>query len=197
MRCRRSRRFISDKLDGALRPRLGRALEAHLERCPDCRAHERTLRRLDSGASRAGRLDFTPEAGEEFLRRLERRLDRVTPRAEPAAASSRKRAWVWGSAGLAAAAGLLAWLVLPRPVPRPDIYALSDTEPFSGVVGQFSQSPGLEDSFNDLLLESIDDSLAAGEEYQANPLDNPLLWEGVSKEEIKQLEESISAESAR
>jgi len=194
MRCRRSRRFISDKLDGALRPRLGRALEAHLERCPDCRAHERTLRRLDSGASRAGRLDFTPEAGEEFLRRLDRRLDQERQRA----GSPVGKRWLWSAAGLTAVAvAVLAWVLVLRPVPSPDIYALSESDVFSRIIDQYSRDPGWETSFNDALLASIDDSTISREEsYPTDPWDNPLLWEGVSREELNQLETEIASDAA-
>jgi len=196
MSCRRRRQGISDRLDGALDSRRARKLDVHLRSCPACRAYEGRLRRLNEEVSRPGKAVFTREYGEDFLRRLESRLDGEGPRVDSANAPFWRRRWVWGSAGLAAAAaGLAVWFFLLRPVPRPEIYVLSESDAFSRVYGQFAQNPEMENKFNDLLLSSIDDSVMPAEDgFEANPFDNPLLWEGVSKEEMKQLEEAITAE---
>jgi len=197
MSCRRHRRWISDRLDGALGPRRARRLEAHLRGCPDCRAYEARLGRMNAEASKAAGSVFTRDYGEDFLRRLNRRLDRERPRSAPASLPVRRR-WVWATAGLAAAAGaVIAGLLIFRPVPSPEIYALSEFNSFSRIIEQYTRNPELENSFNDELLSSIDDNLmSAGETFPTDPFDNPLLWEGLSRDEKIQLENDIASEQA-
>ncbi len=94
---------------------------------------------------------------------------------------------------MAAAAGLAGYLLL-RPVPRAEIYLLSETDVFSRIHQQYSQTPALEQAFDEILQSSIDESLKASEEgLDRNPFESPLLFEGVSEADLRILEEDLGA----
>lgn len=197
MSCRRFRRDISDSLDGALSARRRRRLDEHLGSCTACRSVERDFLRLQDRAGSGRETAFTPERGEEFLVRLRRRLDRE-PRPSPAVAMPLgKRWWAWGSAGAtAAAAVLLAWLFVLRPLPRAEIYLLSESDAFSGIALEVAQDPELELALDDILQSSIVESLRGGEEeLNFDLFENPLLSEGLSDEEMRILGESDANEA--
>jgi hypothetical protein len=195
MSCERYRRDLSDRMDEALSPRRRARLERHLRACAGCRAEEARFRRLQSAAPAGRTAPLSPGHGEELLARLRRRLE--TERPVPAPGGRRWR--VWGPVGAAAvAAALLAWFLVLRPVPRADIYLLSEPDVFSRISLQVSESPELESEWDEVLQSSLVESLAAGEEgIPSNPFEDPLLREGVSDEELRQLAASPSADRPR
>lgn len=191
MSCRRFRRDISDGLDGAVSGPRRRRLDEHLASCAACRTLERHFRRLQDGAAEAGETSFAPERGEDFLARLGRRLDQEPERSAAPANTRGTRWWVWGSAGAsAAAAALLAWLFFFRPVPKAEIYLLSEGDPSSGIALEVAQDPELETALDDILQTSIVESLkSGGGELDLNPFEDPLLSEGLSDEEMRMIGE--------
>jgi len=196
MRCERWPKRISDRLDGGLSPKKMRELDRHLAVCPACRAYARSLQAIQDEAPRARDAAFDPKRGQEFLLRLERRLGQEGQRRTETRRRPWKRRWVWISAGATVAAAGLAGFLLLRPVPRADIYLLSETDVFSRIHQQYSQNPVLEQAFDEIVQSSIDESLKASEEgLDSNPFDNPLLFEGVSEEDLKILEEDIGAKT--
>jgi len=192
MNCRCWRKRISDRLDGALSPRQERRLEEHLAVCAACRAYAWSLEVIQGEAPRVPASPFTRDDGEQFLIRLKRRLRDEAAQAGESALPFWKRKWAWVSAGLAVAAGVLAWGLFLRPVPRADIYLLSEKDSFSRIYHQYSQSPDMESVLDEVLVSSIDESLKAADELPSNPFDNPLLSEGVSDEDLRLLAENIA-----
>ena len=197
MSCRRFRRDISDEMDGALSERRRCRLDEHLRSCTACRSAEQDFRRLQDRAAAGRETAFTPERGEEFLARLSRRLDEEPARSPSVPTPLGTRWWAWGSAGATAAvAALLAWLFVLRPLPRAEIYLLSESDVFSGIALEVSQDPELERALDGILQSSIIESLRSGEEeLDSNPFENPLLSEGLSDEEMRILGESDAAEA--
>ncbi len=197
MRCDRFRRDLSDRMDEILPPRRRARLEKHLGECPACRAEEARLRRLSEAAASSPRPRLEARHAEALLSRLRGRLEAERP-LRPAV-PLRRRWWVWGPAGVSvAAAALLTWFFVLRPVPRADVYLLSEPDVFSRISLQVSESPELEADWDEVLQSALAESLTAGEEaILSNPFDDPLLPEGVSDEELKQLLGSSSLERPR
>ena len=198
MTCQRYRRDLSDRMDEALSPRRRARLERHLGDCPDCRAEDARLRRLKSAAAAAApgaRLES--RRAEELLSGLRRRLEAERP--VRASTLSGRRWWLWGPAGASvAAAALLAWFFILRPVPSAEVYLLSEPDVFGRISLQVSESPELEAAWDEVLQSSLAETLAAGDEgILTNPLDDPFLPEGVSDEELGQLAASPSLERPR
>lgn len=194
MSCRHWRKRVSDRLDGALSPRQERRLEGHLDDCAECRAYARSLEVIQDEAPRVQASTFTTDYGEQFLLRLEKRLRGEETPAGKVTLPFWKRKWAWVSAGLAVAAGVLAWALVLRPVPRADIYLLSEKDSFSRIYRQLSQSPDMENVLDEVLVSSIDENLKASGDLPSNPFDNPLLSEGLSDEDMKLLAEDIAGD---
>lgn len=194
MSCRCRRKRMSDRLDGALSPRQERRLETHLAACAVCRSYARSLEVIQAEAPRVQASTFTRDDGEQFLIRLKRRLREDGAQAGESTLPFWKRKWAWVSAGLAVAAGVLAWVLVLRPVPRADIYLLSEKDSFSRIYQQYGRSPDMESVLDEVLVSSIDESLKAADDLPSNPFDNPLLSEGVSDEDLKLLAEDMAAD---
>lgn len=195
MSCRRWQKRVSDRLDGALFPGRERRFAEHVAVCADCRAYAHALEVIQVEAARVQAPPFTRDYGEKFLLRLKKRLreDGGHPAGERAL-TFWKRRWAWVAAGLAVAAGVLAWVLVLRPVPRADIYLLSEKDSFSRIYQEYSQSPDMEDVLDEFLVSSIDESLKASDDLPSSPFDNPLLSEGLSDEDMKLLAEDIAAD---
>jgi len=76
MTCAFVRRRLSERLDGALEPRLSRLLDAHLETCPACARHARQLRGVSRLVAELPRL----EPQESVAARVFDQLDMETRR---------------------------------------------------------------------------------------------------------------------
>jgi hypothetical protein len=195
MSCPRWQRRVSDRLDGALSPVRERRLAEHLAGCADCRSYARGLELLQVEAARVQAPSFTSEYGERFLLRLESRLrDGAGHEAGERRRPFWKKPWAWASAGLAVSAAALAGVLILRPVPRSEVYLLSEKDPFSRIFQQFSRSPDMENIWDEALVASIDESFAASDDLSSNPFDDPLLAEGLSAEDMKLLAEDIAAD---
>ena len=194
MSCRNWQKRMSDRLDGALSPRRKRRLEEHLAACAVCRSYARSLEVIQDEAPRIQASTFTRDDGEQFLIRLKRRLREDGAQAAESGLSFWKRKLAWVSGGLAIAAGVIALGLVLRPVPRADIYLLSEKDSFSRIYQQYSQNPDMESVLDEVLVLSIDESLKAADDLPSNPFDNPLLSEGVSDEDLKFRGENIAAD---
>jgi hypothetical protein len=192
MRCVRCRKWISDDLDGVLAPRRKSVLARHEAACPGCRAYRWALTAIQAGALAAVRAaDRTDAYWRDFGARLESRLrDEPAPRPAPArAARLVRRPWVWGGAGLAAGAALAAYFVVvrPRPQPGPLVFTFEDT--VASILDEIGDNPELERSFNRALQASIVEAVREDGEGALRPIsDDPLVWEGLTEEEIVRIE---------
>jgi anti-sigma factor RsiW len=189
MSCGRYRRDLSDRRDGVLSARRRVRLEAHLAVCPECRAYESDLDRLERHLPREPEAGLTPGRGQDFLRRLRARIEAEGPSPAGTAGPFWRRWWAWGPAGATvAAAALLAWFFLARPVPSAEVYFLSESDAFSRIYFEYAQSPQLAEDFDAVVQASIDEALAEGDEGLAlNPFDDPFLAEGASDSELGML----------
>ncbi len=197
MTCERYRRDLSDHMDGALSPRRRARLELHLRDCSTCRAEEARLRRLGGAAAAAPGPRLESRRAEDLLSGRRRRLEAERP--VRASTPLGRRWWLWGPAGASvAAAALLVWFLVLRPLPSAEVYLLSEPDVFGRISLQVSESPELEAAWDEVLQSSLAETLTAGDEgILTNPFDDPLLPEGVSDEELGQLAGSSSLERPR
>ncbi len=93
MRCHRARRLAGEYVDGELRGRALRSLEAHLARCPECRSVVEDFRSIRDAAEALE----TPEPPDAVWTRIRAEVARRS--AAPAAAPARSRAASWLAPG--------------------------------------------------------------------------------------------------
>ena len=124
MTCRKVRKLIPLIAGDDLRPRLARAVRAHLDACPGCRAELEGFRAALAEAKAAARAESVPEWGGGEWNAL---MARVAAEAKgtgktPAGAGRRVPRPSWAAASvLGAVIGLAVLSVLLRgPSPRPE-----------------------------------------------------------------------------
>lgn len=196
MRCAKAERWISDEADGVLAAKEGKALARHLVSCPSCRAYRANTARLQASARALGRAAERPEADwSAFDARLAARLREERPLSVRAPRSAR-RTWVWGGAGLVAAAAAAVFFVLARPggtPPGPFVFSFEDT--VSSLLIEIGDDPALESMFDRALQASLDDAVAGAGEGDLGPaLEDALLWEGLNDQELARIESGLRAE---
>jgi len=198
MKCAKIEKWISDDLDGALAPRKKQALARHEASCPGCRAYRRNLETLQAGALRLDRAAERPGAyWRDFGARLAAGLrDEPAPRPAPSRAPfALRRPWAWGGAGLAAAAAVAAYFVFlqPKALPGPFVFSFEDT--VASIMEEIGDNPELEKSFDLALQSSIEDAIREdGESALRQLTDDPLVWEGLTEDELVLLESRIRNE---
>ena len=116
MRCEKSKRLISEDLDGRLPERKRSRLEAHLGVCPDCRAYRAGLETIQIRSRRMAAEGPGPEYFAASLGRLRSALVAEAAAAPPVRKQTRHFApqgrWAWAGAGsLLLAAGVLFFAV--------------------------------------------------------------------------------------
>jgi len=112
MRCPKAREYLSHQLDEQLTPDRARALDAHLDRCEDCRDY-----RADLALGRRLLAATDPELPSNFEWKLQLRLNQALQQAAGDVAypwqEERPDRWRWfGNFGAAAAVGLAAVLAV-------------------------------------------------------------------------------------
>ena len=198
MRCRRAERLLSDALDGALGPRRGAPLEAHLRSCPACRAYRDSLARIGGAVRPPAERPSEDWAG--FESRLEARLDREGAGRDAAGAPvSGRRRLAWAAAGASALAVLaVAWFAFLRPEPVALAIWPPLDDPFASLYLEFEADPELAGAVDREIRASIDEiAPALDEDVAALLAADPLFWEGLSEEELGAIADGLERESGR
>jgi len=193
MSCRRMQRRISDAVDGEISPRRRQRLEAHLARCAECREYARRLHRIHAEIPELRSAAPTPEEEADFAARLERRLQAEGP-LPPASSRAGVPLWLRWAAPSAAAAAVALLLMLPRirgPVSDPEDMTLTMESTVRSVLRAHQSDPSLSDLFDHMLLESLGDDLDQVADA-IGPLENPLIWEELTQEELEYLEGELA-----
>jgi len=197
MRCATARKRLSDALGGALRPGRKPGVEAHLKVCESCRSYRDGLARIQAGAA-------LPDAHPpEFWAAFERGLERKLAAAEagratvvPALAVRRRFAWAAAAAMVLAGAGI--WYGLFRPqtavteawVPYEDVLA-----PLVQAAEADPELAAIVDREVRAAIDEIDPAPDA--DSVALSAADPLFWEGLTDNELKDILTELEDEARR
>jgi anti-sigma factor RsiW len=193
MSCPKYERWISDRLDGALSGKREKALEAHLQTCESCRAFGRAAQRVQKEV-KAFPDEPVPEAyWEESLNRLSARLASQELRPAKKVLPGWGWKWAWLAAPLLLAA-VGALLIFRQPVRQTVDDYLNAEERMGAIYSELSESPDLEQAFNQALESSIQEGLSTGSDVRESHLENPLLYRVVSDEEMGFLLQELKKE---
>lgn len=191
MRCERYQVWISDDIDGALAEKKKRRLEAHLSRCPDCRAYRRDLRRLQA---RSG-LDAAGPVGTDYFERFSAAVE-TRLRSEAGIGRRFRRPtpvwrWAWVPAPLILA--LILAIVLFRGGRNGVTHEILSFEDCLESV--YQEIGGDEESaaeFNRFLSGSLlGGGDAAGLEDGLEIWSDPFFWRSLSDEDLRSIETEI------
>ncbi|MBM3298251.1 MAG: zf-HC2 domain-containing protein [Candidatus Aminicenantes bacterium] len=195
MRCADCERWISDALAGALSGKRAEKLAAHLRGCPSCRAFEREARLVQGEAPALAPREAPLGDWQGFGDRLRTRLAGEAPPAGRENAGRSAWSWKWAFAAapllLTAAAGL--FLLLRPSLRREAHFYLPPEERLSRITFELEDSPELQSAFNLLLDSSLGEDLA-GAVTGSGGLDNPLLFQEVTDEEMVFVLEELKKE---
>lgn len=196
MRCATARRFLSDKLDAALRPGREVPLEAHLRGCPACRDYGAGLARIQA----QGRLAAGRTAGEwsDFERALGARLDAAGSGRRRAPGPSAVRArWAWAAAAAVLLVAAAAWYALRRPAgPGEALTAYDDVfAPLVAAADSDEELAGRVDREVGVLIDEL--TPAPDAEAVVLPAAEPLFWEGLSDDDLRGIITQLELESGR
>jgi hypothetical protein len=190
--------MVSDALDGALSAARAARLERHLAGCASCRAYRRGVTLIQENAAGLADPHLEPSDWADFGRRLEARLASSASPSPGALRADRpvflRMKWAWATA-VVALAFVATYLVVLRPRMRPEQAYVPFEESVAQVLGEAGATPGLENSFNQAIMASIEESVRpAGEEAPVSFGDNPLFWESLTDGELGYIESALRRE---
>jgi hypothetical protein len=191
MNCTKVEKWLSDRIDGALSERKTRAIEAHLEKCAACRSYAASLEKIHEEILHLEREEASPAFWEGFAQRLKANLGsaREMKNRRPFV---RGWNWVWSGAALLAVVLVGLYLLLfQNPQPQ-EMVVFSLENSLTRIYQEIGDDSELEELFNSILVESINEYLEDSE-WRERPefLNNLLFWENLTEEELKFLESEI------
>ncbi len=194
MKCRKYEQWISDALDRSLSEKRKKILEDHLAQCPDCRAYNDRLSRIQAEAVRPEKINLSPHYWEEFSASLEKKLRALEP--ERATTMLSRLGWKWAWAGAPLLLALALGLVFLRNQGRP---LEDDVFSFEACLNRLGQEIGddvkLEENFNRLILGFLGEAWGSAVlEERWVVFNDPFFWESLSDEELQLLEQEITKE---
>ncbi len=194
MRCRKARKLLSDELDGALVPRRGDRLGAHLRSCPACREYRLDLGRIRGALAPPAERPDGYWAG--FEMRLEAKLDREGRGGGPARAPfPARRRPALAAAALGLVAILALWLVrTDRQAPGMTAGWFPDIDPLAPLLLEAEADPELGRAVDREIRASIEE-LAPGPDAAVLRAADPLFWQGLSEEELGEIVAGLEREN--
>lgn len=188
MRCVKARRWLSDELDGALRPARKARLAVHLSSCPDCRAYRDDLVRLEAAAGWG--LERSADDWAAFERRLEARLDAEARKESVGRAlEASRKAWIWPAVASSAAAALILWLSLGPPGgDGGEPLFGGGPESLASLIAAAETDPDVGERLSEQVQRSIREMTGGWQErIRTAAAEDPLFWECLSDEELERL----------
>lgn len=191
MRKRKIEKWLSDRIDGQLSEKKTKILDEFLEKDAACRSYARELERIQEESLRLGAAEVSPTYREEFISRLKKKISFFS--------SEQKRRlplllrWKWAAGAaliIVIALGLFLYLSQPKAVQEAYIFSFEDS--LARIDQEISENSELEELFNSVMLASLGDMIGYSDAFVGFGLsEGPLLWEGLSDEEIKILESEL------
>jgi hypothetical protein len=196
MRCKKSERWISDRLGGTPTGVKARRLDAHLAECSACRFALRRQESLQAEARGLAAPERSREYWEDAISRLEAKLEAI-PALRPtrgwtrAFAASPRWAWAEGVTTLAVAAGLF-FLVLRGGAPV-EFQPLAFEDAYGSLAEQIGDSADLQSSLDASLQMTIGEH-TAGVDGEVHHLlyGHSEFLDSLSDEEIQVLDAELS-----
>lgn len=200
MRCKKSKRLISEDLDGRLSEGRRVRLQVHLDGCLDCRGYRARLEKIQAAAVLSASAGPGPDYFAASLNRLRTALAaEEAPRAgarDPFPAARHRLAWA-GSASLALACVAVFFAFFRGRTPL-EMVSLAYDEPLASFEHRLAESPEVAAEFDKSVRSAIQaaDHTRAGE---AAPLlaDHALQFEGLTDEEALEFDTALQAELSR
>jgi hypothetical protein len=192
MRCKKIEKWLSDRIDGELSKRKEELLEDHLERCVSCRSYAASIEKLQDEAGSLEKPEVSPAFWEGFASRLKANLTSFKQGEKEKRPLALRWNWVWSGAALLAVVVVGLYLLFFQSQPPQEMYVFSLENSLSRIYQEIGDDPELEKLFNSVIMASIGESLEDSE-WREHPdfLENLLLWEDLTEEEMKFLESEI------
>lgn len=190
MDCTKIEKLLSDRIDGTLSERKTRAIKAHLEKCASCRSYVVSIEKIQDEARSLERPEVSENFWEGFAQRLKSNLESL--RKKERRPFVLNWSWVWSGAALLTVVAVGLYLLLFQSPQPQEMYVFSLENSLAGIYQEIGDDSELEELFNSILVESIDEYLEDSE-WRERPdyLENLLLWEDLTEEEIEFLESEI------
>jgi hypothetical protein len=192
MRCRTIEKWLSDRIDGELSKEQEGLLEDHLERCASCRSYAASIAKLQDEAVNIKDPEISPSFWEGFASKLQASLKSFPQEKKERRPFGLGWNWVWSGAALFAVVVIGLYLLFFQSQPSQEIYVFSLENSLTRIYQTIGDDTELEELFNSVIMASIGESLEDSE-WKERPdfLENLLLWEDLSEEEMKLLESEI------
>ena len=192
MRCKKIEKWISDRIDGELSKEKEGLLEDHLERCASCRSYAASIEKLQDEAVSLEKPEASPSFWEGFASRLKSNLASSKQGEKEERPLALRWNWVWSGVALLAVVVVGLYLLFFRSQMPQEMYVFSIENSLARIYQEIGDDPELEELFNSVVLASIGESLEDSE-WRERPdfLENLLLWEDLTEEEMKFIESEI------
>jgi hypothetical protein len=197
MRCRTTKKWISDSLDKNVSERKKHYIEKHVAHCPSCRAFRENILHIEDEAKIIEMTEFTQDYKQEFGSRLKSRILSLEEKEKKETLPFFKQSRVLAPSALLFVAIIVAvfLLFLPERMPEREFYALSFGDAVEEVYREIGDDIELERAFNSQILSSIYDLLSPSAWIDLQETENDFfLWEDLTDEELKFLESEIKKE---
>jgi len=192
MRCEKIEKWLSDRIDGELSKKKEGLLEDHLERCASCRSYAALIEKLQDETVSLEKPEASPSFWEGFASRLKANLTSSKQEEKEERPLALRWNWIWSVAALLAVVVVGSYLLFFQSQMPQEMYVFSLENSLARIYQEIGDDPELEELFNSVIIASIGESLEDSE-WRERPdfLENLLLWEDLTEEEMKFLESEI------
>jgi hypothetical protein len=197
MRCKKAKKWISDRIDGKLSDEKQAILKSHLAGCASCRAYQERLENIQKESLGLFFPRVAPEYWQESILRLKAGLQagkgagiKVKEIRSPSFIFNRRWAWAGAAAFLVIAVGLYVLLSSPKAPSETMAFSFEDT--MNRMDQEIGYNPELENDLNSIIQDSIYENIGEIQEI-GNPFhyENPLFLESLNEEELQALDSAI------
>lgn len=192
MKCKKIEKWLSDRIDGELSKEKEKVLEDHLERCASCRSYAASIAKIQDKALSIKDSETSAAFWEGFTSKLKANLKSLQQERKERRLLGLGWNWVWSGAALLAMVVVGVYLLFFQSPQPQEMYVFSLENSLARIYQEIGDDDELEKLFNSVIMESIGEYLEDSE-WRERPdfLENLLLWEDLTEEEMKFLESEI------
>jgi hypothetical protein len=193
MNCNKFRKWLSDVLDRELTEKKQQLLQRHLEECAPCRSYKESIEKINTESKSLEKPKLASEYWQMFNSRLKTKLLSIEPEEFISKPFLSRWKWAWAAAGSILITTVGLYFLFFQAKATPETYAFSYEDVLSQIYQEIGNNSELENSFNQLILASIQETLQGN--LPRNFSDDPYFWESLTEEDLKFLESEIKKES--